>query len=311
MDLAGAFVELFPITYKQFSVELVPDKDTGDGGLRRTDDGELCATLRLSVSEGDEEVASSQGEVTFVYEPHGDDPRIVAYFAGWAAALRRVLECHADPDALPEALRDRLSFVGVDELVFPGVLWLGWPQTVDDFTEALLSNKRRLGRLLPSGTDLGLAFAGLFPIRSERLTIEFVPETVDEDTGEVRGGFQEMTDGRLVATLRIVLWDLHEGERTIRQTTEQELVVVDSEYSYDPRVPAYFAGWAAAVRFVFGRLDELAAADELPDLDERLQELVPSDLVFSEVLELRRPQTADEFTDVLLSGKKRLGGVLP
>jgi hypothetical protein len=195
--------------------------------------------------------------------------------------------------------------------VFPGVLWLSWPKTADDFTRALLSHKRRLGRLLPSGEELGLAFAGLFPITSERLAIEFVPESVDEDTGEVRGGFQEMTDGRLVATLRMILWDLDGGERTVRDIREQELVVLHGERSYDPRVPAYFAGWAAAVRFVFGRLDELAAAGELPDLDERLGDLLPADLVFSEVLEQRRPQTADDFTEALLSGKKRLGGLLP
>lgn len=160
--------------------------------------------------------------------------------------------------------------------------------------------------------DLASVFAEQFPIGSDTFSVELVPETVHEDSGEITGGVHESADGRLLATLRTYVWEIEGGVRSIRDIREQQLVVLPAELSADPRVPAYFAGWAAALRHVLERHAELAAAGARTDAQrQRLEYAMPSDLLFPDVLKLRRPQTPDEFTDALLSGKKRLGRLLP
>jgi len=158
--------------------------------------------------------------------------------------------------------------------------------------------------------DLAEAFGQQFPISTEYYSLEFIPESVDENTGEVLGGFHELASGNLAATLRFFVWEVNDGARSIRDIKEQQVFVVPKAHVDDARVPAYFAGWAAAVRFVFERHDERRAAGDQA-ASQRLDWAMPHELVFSDILGLRRPQTADEFTDALLSGKKRLGRLLP
>lgn len=160
--------------------------------------------------------------------------------------------------------------------------------------------------------DLARAFADQFPIASDTFSLELVAETVNEVTGEVTGGVDESPDGEVRATLRTIVWAVEDGVRSVRDIREQTLVIVGADHIADPRVPAYFAGWAAAMRHVLERHAELAAAGALADaVRERLEYSLPMELVFPEVLRLRRPRTADEFTDALLAGTKRLGRLLP
>lgn len=151
--------------------------------------------------------------------------------------------------------------------------------------------------------DLAAAFAQQFPLSSEYFALEFVAEIGDAHVGAT-WGLQEM-EGHLVATLRLIIWEDRDGARSICEVKEQQVVVVFQANIADARVPVYFEGWAAAVRYLFARLDERRGTDD------ELRGLVPYDLASPDVLELRRPQTADEFTDALLSSKKRLGRLLP
>lgn len=160
--------------------------------------------------------------------------------------------------------------------------------------------------------DVVAAFLELLPIASEQFSLEFVPETVNETTGEVWGGMDGVEDGNLRAMLRSIMWDVEGGARQIRDVKEQMVVWLCERNRDDPRVRAYLEGWAAALRFVFARHEELRAGGTLSDeAAQRLECSMPSELLNAEVLDLRRPQTADDFTDALLSSKKRLGKLLP
>lgn len=158
--------------------------------------------------------------------------------------------------------------------------------------------------------DVARLFSEVFPIQSELFELAFVPEVVDENTGEVFGGTHEDDRGYWRATMRTITWERDEGgERQIRDVKEQDVVWLYPEHRDDPRVPAYVAGWAAAVQYVLDRHAELAAAGQ-PGAD-RLDVSMPHDFFNPGVLELSRPKTADDFTDALLSSKKRLGKMLP
>lgn len=159
--------------------------------------------------------------------------------------------------------------------------------------------------------DLASLFAEVFPIRSDVFELAFVTETVNEDTGEVSGGTGEGAYGHWRATLRTISFERgSDGGMQIRDVKEQECVWLYAEHKDDPRVPAYVAGWAAAVQYVLDRHAEAAAAGDV-GVTDRLDVVMPFDFVCPSVLGLRRPQTADEFTDALLSSKSRLGKLLP
>ena len=159
--------------------------------------------------------------------------------------------------------------------------------------------------------ELALLFAEVFPIRSDVFELAFVSEVVDERTGEVSGGTCEDPRGYWRATLRTISWERGaDGEPQIRDVKEQECVWLYPEQKDDPRVPAYVAGWAAAVQYVLDRHAELAEAGD-GGVTDRLDVVMPYEFFCPLVLRLRRPQTADEFTDALLSSKSRLGKLLP
>lgn len=155
------------------------------------------------------------------------------------------------------------------------------------------------------------ALSQLFPILSEHYSLELVDESVDADSGEAWGGRSATPDGGLVATIRLVVWDVQGEERTIRDIKEQQVTIVAAEHLDDPRVPAYLEGLAAALDLAFARLDETIADEGHGAVTERLEEAMPYAFFPGDVLALRRPQTAEEFTDALLTNRKRLGWLLP
>lgn len=158
--------------------------------------------------------------------------------------------------------------------------------------------------------DVVAVFLELFPISSGRFSLEFVPESVNEHTGEVWGGIDDAGDLR--ATLRMIAWEVDGDTRAIRDIKEQQVVWLSERHREDPRVRAYLEGWAHAVHYVFAQHEELQAAGVVTGAAaDKLAGCMPYDLLCAEVLDLRRPQTADEFTEALLSSKKRLGKLLP
>jgi hypothetical protein len=137
--------------------------------------------------------------------------------------------------------------------------------------------------------DPAQIFADVFPIGSQLSTLELVE--VSE-----RGG-------AIMLTVRLFHWSMQDGQRTIADIKEQEVYALGAAQREDPRLAACVAGWAEAVRHVFEQDDEHAA--------ELVHGLMPHELVvIRELLALRRPRTAEDFTDAALSGRKRLGGFL-
>lgn len=155
------------------------------------------------------------------------------------------------------------------------------------------------------------AFTQLFPISSPHYSLELVDETVDADSGEVWGGRSATPDGGLAATVRLVVWDVQGEERTIRDIKEQRVTIVAAAHLEDPRVPAYLEGLAAALNLAFARLDEAIAANGSGTATERIEGAMPHEFFPGDVLALRRPQTAEDFKDALLTNHKRLGWLLP
>ena len=177
----------------------------------------------------------------------------------------------------------------------------------------------RTGRHFPCGASRGsLAamsfpddFSAEFPISAGRHSLELPEGWIDENSGEVHEYLRQDDNGDWRATLRFVGWDVDGDTQSIRDIKEQELVVLHARHLDDPRVPAYVAGWAAALRHIFEVHAELRAANELPQkIADQLDWSMPADLCFPDALDLKRPKTAADFTDALLSGARRLGGLL-
>ncbi|MFZ6181282.1 hypothetical protein [Nannocystis pusilla] len=154
------------------------------------------------------------------------------------------------------------------------------------------------------------AFAQLFPISSPHFSLELTDESVDS-AGETWGGCSVTADGRLEATIRLVVWDVQGEQRTMRDIKEQQVTIVSAAHLDDPRVLAYFEGWAAAMDLAFARLDEAIAAGGSGASSGRIETAYPHEFFPGDVLALRRPETAEDFTDALLSNRKRLGWLLP
>lgn len=143
-------------------------------------------------------------------------------------------------------------------------------------------------------------FQALFPIRSDHYAIELV------------GALDEGAPADLVATVQTIVWEGEGAARTVRDIRQQEVVWLLARHREDPRVPAYLTGWADALRFVLARHAELAATGELPRaVAQRLEFALPHELLCPQLLDLRRPQTAEAFTEALLVSDKRLGRFLP
>ncbi|MEZ4449651.1 MAG: hypothetical protein R3B09_09235 [Nannocystaceae bacterium] len=180
--------------------------------------------------------------------------------------------------------------------------------------------------------DFAALLRDTFPVHSETFALELVGEPVVGAEEEVLRFVREDPSGRLRGTFRTLLWEVDRGVRSIRDIKEQEVLVLHAEHREDPRIPAYLAGWAAALQVLFDRHAELVASipaePESPSLHlthrlplapapsvdpatsrllNRFEASLPGDFVHPDVLGLRRASTADDFTDALLTSKKRLG----
>ena len=149
--------------------------------------------------------------------------------------------------------------------------------------------------------SLAEAFSQLFPISSEHHALELAGES----------GCSVTEDGRLEATVRLVVWDVHGEERAIRDIKEQQVTILAAEHLEDPRAPAYLEGLAAAIRLAFARLDESFAEQGHGAVSEQIEQAMPYEFFPRDVLALRRPQTAEDFKEALLTNRKRLGWLLP
>jgi hypothetical protein len=140
MDVQQLFRDAFPVRSDRVSLELVD--------LAQPDDGSLKATVRLIVwdvaDDGVLAIRDVKEQEVWLGPASGlADPRLPACIAGWALALEQLfaqddhewVECLMPHDLMP-------SFVGL--------LALKRPRTPEDFAEALLGSKQRLGRFLKS-----------------------------------------------------------------------------------------------------------------------------------------------------------------
>jgi hypothetical protein len=157
--------------------------------------------------------------------------------------------------------------------------------------------------------ELAPSFSEQFPISSNHFSLEYREQKVD-GAGEVGAACSVNEQGHLVATIQLVVWDVDGDDRSIGGVKQQEVTIVPAAHVDDPRVPAYFAGWAAALRFAFERLGEAIARGDAA-LSDRIEGAFPFEMFCPEVLKLSRPQTADDFTEALLSSPDRLGWLLP
>ena len=162
MPVAALFRAAFPIETESFALVLVDsttDSRTGATvpGVRADADGNTWATLQLIVRDQvDGELAIrdiKEQDVVVLGAAQRDDPRIEAYVAGWRAA---VLEVFTRQEALWKSDRDafgrfkhNIDTLMPHDLCAGGILLLKRPRDEAGFRDALLSSKKRLGRLLP------------------------------------------------------------------------------------------------------------------------------------------------------------------
>jgi hypothetical protein len=144
----------------------------------------------------------------------------------------------------------------------------------------------------PEIVDIAERIAEHFPLGGQSFSLEVVPGA----TGRwVRG-----TEPTAVATIRSIVWDVDPatGTMSIRDIKEQEIDMGWPVYYDDlERVAAYFQ----ALSGVITELGEVAR--------DEIDCLMPSDLMHTEVLALRRARTVADF-DAALRVKSRLGLLL-
>jgi hypothetical protein len=157
------------------------------------------------------------------------------------------------------------------------------------------------------------ALRAAMPIETELLSLVLVDSTTDYATGAAVPGIRERPDGDTIATLQLYVYEKAGGARQVRDIKEQELMMLRAKHRTDPRVDAYVAGWRDAVLEVFTQQEALLKRDRpaFERFKHRVDYLMPHDLIAPDVLDLKRPRDASEFTDALLSTKTRLGRFLP
>jgi hypothetical protein len=139
------------------------------------------------------------------------------------------------------------------------------------------------------GRDMDLldTFCTVFPVRAATVSLELVE-------------LQERDDS-LYITARLISWQVDGDEQTIRDVKEQVVYLGAREAFDDPRLQACLAGWELACLQIFGQDDTDWIESELPS--SFILPLEP-------VLDLKRPRTADDFAEVFLASKQRLGKFL-
>lgn len=134
--------------------------------------------------------------------------------------------------------------------------------------------------------DLAEALDELFPVGSELVQLHVVPA---HDPS-----WRRSDEPAAYATFRTIVWerDPDTGERRVRDIKEQDIYMGWPKL-YDERERV--AAWAQALERVLS---------EIPM--DKLETLMPADLVHPKVLELRKAQSVEDF-DKALRAKKRLG----
>jgi hypothetical protein len=139
--------------------------------------------------------------------------------------------------------------------------------------------------------DVAQILADAFPVASELVRLELVEVS-------------ERDNGGIAVTVRLVVCERVDADTVlIRDIKEQEVWALSAAQRGDPRLAACVAGWAEALRHVFEEEDAHAA--------DGVETLMPHELVIiGPLLTLKRPRTAEDFTDAALTGKQRLGRFL-
>lgn len=146
-----------------------------------------------------------------------------------------------------------------------------------------------------------------FPISAGLASLELVPSEpatqaepeLDSDEDEDSEDEDEDEDGegeRL--TVRLIVWEERDGQRQIRDVKEQQVWVGGTSELDATRLAVAVAGWRIALEQLFSQSDS-----------SWLDALMPSDLTvsFPELVALKRPRTAEDFAEALLTSKQRLG----
>ncbi len=130
------------------------------------------------------------------------------------------------------------------------------------------------------------------PIIGGPHALELVPRDVGDESrlAWIERGFARVT-------LRMITWDgpRDQPARSILDIREQEIVIAPGDTRDEPpgRLREYILGWADAVAECLERVPDGAC-------------LMPVDLVFPRVFELKRPRTREQFTGALLV-RSRMG----
>lgn len=157
------------------------------------------------------------------------------------------------------------------------------------------------------------ALRAALPIQTDLFALFLVDPTKDYATGAEAPGIRVLPSGDTLVTLQLHVRDEVGGAVRVRDIKEQEVVLLRAKHRNDPRVDAYVAGWRDAVHRVFTEQEALARRDPaaFSRLRDRIDCLMPHDLIVPAVLDLARPRDADALCDALLSSKKRFGRFLP
>lgn len=152
--------------------------------------------------------------------------------------------------------------------------------------------------------DVGVVFTAGGPLHkvARMDAVQILEEVFPVGSGLVRLELVEIREhagGGLMMTVRLVVCERDGEAVAIRDIKEQEVYTLAAADREDPRLAAAVAGWALAVQHVF----EQANAE--------IESSMPHDfVVIGALLRLRRPQTAEDFCDAALAGKRRLGQFL-
>lgn len=122
-----------------------------------------------------------------------------------------------------------------------------------------------------------------FPVVGTHFSLEHVePERLLEDPPQM--------------VLRLISWSWERGHRELYDIKEQ-WVRFPAEHLEHPYLEGFFEGWVIALEEVFGVFKEPT--------------LMPHELFFPEVLDLKRPRNANDYAGALLDSRSRLGRYLP
>lgn len=101
-------------------------------------------------------------------------------------------------------------------------------------------------------------------------------------------------------TVRLIVYEEQNGQRSIRDIKEQELFLFDpAMLEGDTPILEFIRGWSEALREVFAKAKD----------PKKLEWLMPHDLAPGDAIRLRKANTAAEYREAILK-KGRLGKFL-